>query len=133
MEQHQDSESSMYLLILRYLEEVCLCFRLSHVTQALLLAALESLKCSTDATSSHWWEEVPVPVFQQTQYFFSFLSADNQVMIWDDNKMRCIAELKFNSDIRAVKLRRDKYSFVDLLAILIELLLSWTRRSLCTT
>ena len=123
----------MYLLILRYLEEVCLCFRLSHVTQALLLAALESLKCSTDATSSHWWEEVPVPVFQQTQYFFSFGSADNQVMIWDDNKMRCIAELKFNSDIRAVKLRRDKYSFVDLLAILIELLLSWTRRSLCTT
>lgn len=32
----------------------------------------------------------------------------NTVMIWDDNKMRCIAELKFNSDIRAVKLRRDK-------------------------
>ena len=30
-----------------------------------------------------------------------------QVMIWDDNQTRCIGELTFRSDVRAVRLRRD--------------------------
>jgi hypothetical protein len=32
----------------------------------------------------------------------------NKVMLWDDSQMKCIGELNFKSDIRAVKLRKDK-------------------------
>ncbi|XP_074564175.1 autophagy-related protein 18a-like [Curcuma longa] len=49
----------------------------------------------------------------------------NQVMIWDDHQSRCIGELAFRSEVRAVRLRRDKiivvldnkifvYNFADL-------------------
>jgi WD40 repeat protein len=49
----------------------------------------------------------------------------NKVMIWDDHQSRCIGELSFRSEVRAVRLRRDKivvvlefkiyvYNFADL-------------------
>lgn len=31
-----------------------------------------------------------------------------QVMIWDDHQSRCIGELSFRSEVRAVRLRRDR-------------------------
>ncbi|KAF8077197.1 hypothetical protein N665_1057s0008 [Sinapis alba] len=49
----------------------------------------------------------------------------NKVMIWDDHQSRCIGELSFRSDVRSVRLRRDRiivvleqkifvYNFADL-------------------
>ncbi|KAL2238973.1 autophagy-related protein 18a [Sesamum indicum] len=49
----------------------------------------------------------------------------NKVMIWDDHQSRCIGELSFRSDVRGVRLRRDRivvvleqkifvYNFADL-------------------
>lgn len=49
----------------------------------------------------------------------------NKVMIWDDHQNRCIGKLSFRTDVRAVRLRRDRivvvlehkiyvYNFVDL-------------------
>lgn len=49
----------------------------------------------------------------------------NKVLIWDDHQSRCISEFSFRSEIRAVKLRRDRivvvlehkiyvYNFLDL-------------------
>lgn len=32
----------------------------------------------------------------------------NKVMIWDDHVSKCIGELKFRTEVRAVRLRRDK-------------------------
>ncbi|MBA0802540.1 hypothetical protein Gohar_012823, partial [Gossypium harknessii] len=49
----------------------------------------------------------------------------NKVMIWDDHQSRCIGELSFRSEVRSVRLRRDRivvvleqkifvYNFADL-------------------
>ena len=35
-------------------------------------------------------------------------------MVWDDHQNRCIGELSFKSEVKAVKLRRDKVVVVPL-------------------
>ena len=32
----------------------------------------------------------------------------NKVMLWDDSQMKCIGELNFKSDVKSIKLRKDK-------------------------
>ncbi len=32
----------------------------------------------------------------------------NKVMLWDDSQMKCIGELNFKSEVKAVRLRKDK-------------------------
>ena len=32
----------------------------------------------------------------------------DKVMIWDDSQMRCLGELNFKSEVRGVKLKKDK-------------------------
>ena len=34
---------------------------------------------------------------------------DNKVMLWDDNKVKCIGEMSFRSQIKAVRLRQNRY------------------------
>lgn len=32
----------------------------------------------------------------------------NKVMLWDDSQMKCIGELNFKSEVKGVRLRKDK-------------------------
>lgn len=40
--------------------------------------------------------------------------AKNKVILWDDNQSTPIGELSFKTDVKAVKLRREKYFSIDL-------------------
>ena len=33
---------------------------------------------------------------------------ENKVLLWDDYQLKCIGELTFRSEVKAVKLRKDK-------------------------
>lgn len=33
---------------------------------------------------------------------------NNKVMLWDDHQLKCIGELSFGAEVKAVKLRKDK-------------------------
>ncbi|KAK9084022.1 hypothetical protein Scep_030493 [Stephania cephalantha] len=65
----------------------------------------------------------------------------NKVLIWDDHQSRCIGEFSFRSEVRAVKLRRDRivvvlehkiyvYNFMDL-KLLHQIETSANARGLC--
>ena len=65
----------------------------------------------------------------------------NKVMIWDDHQNRCAGELTFRSQVKAVKLRRDKvvvvlekkiyvYNFEDL-QLVDHIETTWNPRGLC--
>jgi len=43
----------------------------------------------------------------------------NRVMIWDDHQVQCIADLSFNSEVKAVRLRKDRIVVVLLTKVYI--------------
>lgn len=51
-------------------------------------------------------------VWRRGEALSPFLTAIRavQVMIWDDHQNRCIGELSFRTDVKAVRLRRDRCS-----------------------
>lgn len=93
--------------------------------QILILAALGSSRCSSGATSWRWWVEGGSRDTRPTRCMRSSLVKRRcrpavwptprpartdrsqpccaQVMIWDDHQNRCIGELSFRSEVKAVR------------------------------
>jgi hypothetical protein len=39
----------------------------------------------------------------------------NKVILWDDHQSKVISELRFNTNVKNVKLKKDKYNFINLI------------------
>ena len=104
-------------------------------TQSSPRVALAGWRCCSGATFWLSWVGVSTPGFPLTKFVLPARQGSRwcgtlhfplvQVMIWDDHQNMCIGELAFRSDVRNVKLRRDRvvvvlqnklyvYNFADL-------------------
>ena len=61
----------------------------------------------------------------------------NKVMLWDDNQTKCIGEMTFRSEVKAVKLRINR--FIEIIIIInqkkkyfLGLLLFWKKKYMFT-
>lgn len=41
----------------------------------------------------------------------------NKVILWDDHQTKVISELRFNSNVKNVKLKKDKYIYIKYLEL----------------